>query len=161
MIRPYEARDQTAVLAINEANVPAVGRIDLAQLDQLVEEAQATLVVEVDQVVVGFMILLGPNATYASPNYAWFSASYESFTYVDRVALAESALGQGWGPALYRQFQQHAEARDSPVMCAEVNTVPPNPRSLRFHELFGFVEVERRKPYGPEEEVAMLVKRLD
>ena len=45
-------------------------------------------------------------------------------------------------------------------MLAEVNTVPMNERSLRFHALAGFEEVARCHPYGSAEQVAMLVKIL-
>ena len=40
-------------------------------------------------------------------------------------------------------------------LAAEVNIEPPNPRSIRFHERFGFVEVGRLRPYDPDEEVAL------
>ncbi len=46
------------------------------------------------------------------------------------------------------------------MLAAEVNTEPPNPRSLRFHRRFGFIEVARFRPYGPDAEEAMLVKHL-
>ncbi|MEZ5226999.1 MAG: hypothetical protein R2710_10080 [Acidimicrobiales bacterium] len=65
-----------------------------------------------------------------------------AFAYVDRIAIAESeSRDQGWGPALYHDFQAWAVANDRPRLAAEVNTQPPNPRSLRFHEIFGFDEV--------------------
>lgn len=160
MIRSYTPADRSAVLAINEANVPEVGPMDDAKLDLLLDEAESFLVVEVNEVVVGIMILLGPGGTYASPNYRWFSERYDRFLYVDRIALAEEARGHGWGPALYARFEELAVERGVATMAAEVNTVPVNERSLRFHAVAGFEEVERCRPYGGDEEVAMLVKTL-
>ncbi len=160
MIRDYTAADRSAVLAINEANVPEVGPMDGAKLDLLLSEAESFLVVEVKDVVVGIMILLGPNGTYASPNYRWFCERYNDFVYVDRIALAETARGQGWGPALYARFEDVARERGVPILTAEVNTVPMNERSLRFHDIAGFEEVARCQPYGGDEEVAMLAKTL-
>ena len=160
MIRDYRVEDRTAVLAINEMNLPDVGPMDDAKLDLLLEQSVQFSVVDVDGVAVGIMILLGPGSTYASPNYRWFSERYDDFVYVDRIALVPGARGQGWGPALYASFAERATERAAPVMAAEVNTVPRNDRSLRFHEIGGFEEVARCQPYGGEEEVAMLVKRL-
>jgi len=160
MIRNYEVRDHDAVLAINEVNVPEVGEMDSAKLAFLLDETVSTSVVEVAGSVLGFMVLLGPGGAYGSPNYRWFSERHQQFTYVDRIAVLEEARGQGWGPALYDHFESIATASQSDVMCAEVNTVPANPRSLRFHEIFGFEEVARCQPYDGSEEVAMLEKRL-
>ena len=158
MIRPFETRDRAAVLELNSLNVPEVGEMDDPKLDLLLGEAVATLVVDVDGSIAGFMMLLGPGGAYGSPNYAWFSERYPDFLYVDRIAISEHARGQGWGPALYGHFESLARTRGVPVMLAEVNTVPPNPRSSRFHEIFGFGEVARCRPYGGDEEVAMLAK---
>ena len=48
-----------------------------------------------------------------------------------------------------------------PVMLAEVNIVPPNPRSLRFHEIFGFDPVEQFEPTGSADyRVVMLQRNL-
>ena len=161
MIRDYVESDRSAVVAINAANEPDVGPLDDARLDLLVSEAVSVLVVEVDHAILGLMILLGPGGDYASPNYRWFSDRYDEFLYVDRVALLPEARGRGWGPALYERFETTARRRADSVMLAEVNTVPVNERSLRFHRLAGFEEVARCHPYGGEEQVAMLVKTLD
>lgn len=160
MIRDYQADDREVFLAINQMNLPDVGPMDGDKLDLFIAEAAQLSVVDVDGAVVGIMVLLGPGSSYASPNYRWFSERYEDFVYVDRIALAPAARGQGWGPALYERFEALAVERGAPVMLAEVNTVPRNDRSLRFHSIAGFDEVARCQPYGGDEEVAMLVKTL-
>lgn len=156
MIRRFDGRDRAAVLAINASNVPEVGTMDDSKLDLLLAEAVDVSVVDVDGHVVGFMVLLGPGGDYASPNYAWFTERYDDFVYVDRIAIDEADRGQGWGPRFYERAVEIATVRSAPVLLAEVNTVPPNPRSLRFHEIFGFAEVGREQPYGGDEEVSML-----
>ncbi len=158
MIRDFQPSDRKAVLALNEANVPEVGPMDDAKLDLLITEAVSILVVDLADEIVGFMVVLGPSGTYESPNYRWFVERYDDFVYVDRIAIAADARGQGWGPALYERFEQVASDRDVTVMAAEVNTVPVNERSLHFHRVAGFVEVARCRPYEGDEEVAMLVK---
>jgi len=161
VIRSYEETDRHAVLALNAANVPEVGPMDGSKLDGLAAAAVSFDIIEVEAEVVGFMILLGPGASYRSPNYAWFSDNYDSFIYVDRIALGEGARGRGFGPELYDRAVEAARTTNAPVVLAEVNTIPSNPRSMRFHELFGFVEVSRLRPYSPDEETAMLVYRVD
>ncbi|MEL6236161.1 MAG: hypothetical protein AAFR46_17330, partial [Pseudomonadota bacterium] len=42
----------------------------------------------------GFLIALGPDAAYDSPNYRWFQARGGRFAYVDRVIVAPEA-GRG------------------------------------------------------------------
>lgn len=163
-IRPARTGDAADLLALNAANVPEVGTMDDAKLSAFLERAPLFLVVELaaaggavdESEVVGMLICLTERSTfYQSPNYRWFAERHECFAYVDRIALAPAARGTGCGPALYRRAVAVTEAAGRPVLCAEVNTEPDNPRSHRFHQRFGFVEVGRARPYGPDEEVAM------
>ncbi len=160
MIRNYQPTDFEAVMRVNASNVPEVGEMDGPKLELLLDEAGLVQVVEVDGSVEGMMFLLVEGGTYASANYAYFCQRHQAFAYVDRIALAEGARGQGWGPELYKNAEQWAKENAKPFLVAEVNTVPNNPRSIRFHEIFGFTEVERRNPYGSEEEVAMFEKAV-
>lgn len=161
MIRDYTPADSEAVLAANAANVPEVGEMDAEKLALFAEIASFFKVVEVSGAVVGIMIGLTEQSTaYGSSNYAWFVDRHDSFAYVDRIALVEGGRGQGWGLELYKQFEAWGIDNDRRWLCAEVNTEPNNPRSHRFHEVFGFADVERRRPYGPDEEVAMYEKQL-
>jgi predicted GNAT superfamily acetyltransferase len=161
VIRAYIDADADAVLALNAACVPEVGPMDAAKLAGFVKWASHFNVVEVDGSVVGLIIGLTEEAPYGSPNFGWFVERYPRFAYVDRVAISEQARGDGWGPALYRDFERWAIDHQRPTLCAEVNVEPPNPRSLRFHEIFGFDPVDHFQPTGsPDYRVAMLVKDL-
>lgn len=160
-IEEFSDADTAEVLAINAANVPEVGPMNEEKLRLLVEESEAFPVVRLDGVAVGFAILLTEGSAYGSPNYRWFAERHPRFYYVDRIAFSEAARGRGLGGELYRRALEHAAAIDRPVLCAEVNTLPPNPVSMGFHERFGFREVARQRPYGPEEEVAMLEAAID
>ncbi len=161
MIRSYTAADQEALLALNAANVPDVGPMDEDKLALFVAEALRLDVVELDGLIEGALVVLGDRTSYRSPNYRWFAERHERFAYVDRVMLSEATRGQGWGQALYDLAVTTARALGKPVLAAEVNMLPPNPRSVRFHQGFGFVEVGRQRPYGPDEEVAMFELSLD
>jgi predicted GNAT superfamily acetyltransferase len=161
-MRAYQPVDAEAVLRINLECVPEVGDMDAAKLALFEQIAGFFAVVEHGGDVVGFLIGLDEFAhAYTSPNYRWFADRHGAFAYVDRIALSERARGNGFGPDLYRAFESWAVGGGKPVLTAEVNTIPDNPRSHRFHETFGFAEVERRRPYGPDEEVAMYEKLLE
>lgn len=155
-VRDYRPSDSEAVVALNQANVPEVGPLDAAKLERLHAQAEWLPVIEVDGVIAGFAILLVEGADYESTNYAWFQSRHPRFLYVDRIALDESTRGQGLGQEIYRAALERAKASHRPVLAAEVNTVPPNEPSLRFHRRFGFLERERRCPYGDSQEVLML-----
>ncbi|MCP3992013.1 MAG: GNAT family N-acetyltransferase [Actinomycetia bacterium] len=159
MIRQYEPGDESQVLALNEACIPEVGPMDEEKLHRFAQWAPYFRVVEVDSRIVGFLVGLTEDAPYDSPNFCWFFERHKSFAYVDRVAIDEALRGAGWGPALYRDFESWARQAGRPMLCAEVNTVPPNPRSLRFHDLFGFDMVAQFEPTGSSDyRVGMMVK---
>lgn len=163
-MRAYEPADAEAVLAINTECLPEVGEMDAEKLELFARIAAFFVVVEdEDDVPFGFLIGLDNDAVgeYASPNFAHFTAKYNSeLAYVDRIAITESKRGQGHGPALYNAFEAWAFGFGKGVLAAEVNTVPDNPRSHRFHLEFGFTEMARGNPYGPDEEVAYYEKWL-
>ncbi len=160
-IRDYRDGDAAAVLALNAAHVPEVSTMSSEQLAYFASSAPYFKVVVSDEEITGMLIgMTDAEKNYESTNYGWFLARRDSFAYVDRIALSESVRGLRLGPELYADFANWAREHEKEFLCAEVNTVPPNPRSMRFHRLSGFAEVGRRKPYGPEEEVAMLERAL-
>ncbi len=156
IIRDYASADADAVLALNQANVPEVGPLDMAKLKHLVAEADWVAVVEADGEIQGFAIFMVEQADYASTNYGWFAERHERFYYVDRIAMGVGARGLGLGQQLYRAAADRARKEGRPFLCAEVNTVPVNEASLHFHRRFGFEEKVKRCPYGDEQEVVML-----
>lgn len=161
-MRAYEPSDESAVLSINAEWVPAVGEMDADKITYFAENAQFFIVEEDDAgEVIGFLIGLDEtNTDYPSKNYAWLKERYPKFAYVDRIALTDSARGNGLGARFYNAFEAWAVGFGKIYLTAEVNTVPNNPASHRFHEKRGFVETGRAKPYGGDEEVAYYEKVL-
>ena len=125
---------------INEEGLPGTGQVSPQDLAALLNLASLSLGAFEDQTLVGFVVCLPPQTTYASLNYAWFNQRYDAFLYVDRIAVAHEHRNQGVGSALYEQVVSAAQDRAVPI-AAEVNLKPPNPGSVRFHHRFNFVEV--------------------
>jgi len=159
-IRPCIPDDEPAVRAVNAANVPEVGPLDDERLALFSSRASRFEVVDLDGEVVGLFVGLVEGVPYGSPNYRWFAARHERFAYVDRIALQPGARGLGVADELYERFEAWAAGTGRPVVCAEVNVVPPNLRSMRFHERRGFAVVGEVAPYGTDERVAMVEKRV-
>lgn len=159
-IRAATPADHDAIGALNAANVPEVGVLDEERLALFARAADAFWVVEQDGALLGLFVGLFEGHDYASANYRWFADRHDRFAYVDRIALAPAARGRGVADALYDRWESAAAERGVPVVCAEVNTVPENPRSLAFHERRGFVRIAEEAPYGGDERVAMLERSL-
>jgi len=139
-IRGLSPDDIDAMWVINEEGLPGTGQVSPQDLAALLNLASLSLGAFDDQTLVGFVVCLPPQTTYASLNYAWFNQRYDAFLYVDRIAVAHEHRNQGVGSALYEQVVSAAQERAVPV-AAEVNLKPPNPGSVRFHHRFNFVEV--------------------
>ena len=159
LVRPLERDDLDAVLALNNASVPAVNELDAAELARLHAMALVAFAAEVDGRFAGFCIVFAPGADYASRNYAWFSARYDDFAYLDRIAVDPAARRAGVGRAFYAALTERL-AGTTPVLLCEVNLVPRNDVSLAFHASVGFREVGRQHPYQDEREVQMLALEL-
>jgi predicted GNAT superfamily acetyltransferase len=155
LIRPLQAQDLPQIWRINQANTPAVGGLDLAQLGRVVAQSKVALVVEEGAVsgseipngkILGFVICMAPDSSYTSPNFLFFTQRYDRFLYIDRVAVAEASRGKGLGRRLYQALR---EQQSDPLAC-EVNTVPLNQSSLDFHAKLGFEPVGegQAKGYG-------------
>ncbi|MFQ5556690.1 MAG: GNAT family N-acetyltransferase [Acidimicrobiales bacterium] len=163
--RPMSRSDLDAVLELNNAAVPAVNELTMADLEWFAEVAHTFLVVDRggggDGSVAGFLIGLdGPGLDYHSLNYRWFSERYDRFVYVDRIVVAESARGRGTGGSLYDAFAVEGRADGHHVMLAEVNLRPPNAGSLRFHRRHGFVRVGEQDTEGGAKRVTLLARDL-
>jgi predicted GNAT superfamily acetyltransferase len=161
-VRLVTDADLDEILRHNNDAVPAVNELTLADLEWFVESAHSFLVLDApDASIAGFMIgLIGPGVPYDSMNYAWFSARYEGFIYVDRIVVSAAGRGVGVGSTLYETFAERGRRDDYEVMLAEVNIRPRNDPSLRFHDRHGFVSVGEQDTDGGIKRVTMLEKRL-
>lgn len=151
--------DLEDILILNESEVPHVGSIDIEQLNWFADNADYFRVVKIDGDIGGFLIGIRPGSNYQSPNYRWFCDRYEDFAYVDRVAVAVSARGQGVAAQLYSDFAAKMPESVTAMTC-EVNIEPPNDGSMQFHTKLGFREVGTLTSDAGDKKVALLLKDL-
>ena len=157
VVRAGTARDQPAVLALNNASTPHVNTLTEAQFGWLASECDYYRVAEMNGVLAGFVMAIRSGTAYWSENYAWFAERHSEFIYLDRVIVAPDVRRGGVGRALYADLIGFATDR-WPRIALEVNVRPPNPGSIVFHERMGFRRVGTRS-YA-EGEVAMFERML-
>ena len=157
MFRELVVDDLQTIWDINQANVPAVGEESQESLAEIMKMADIALGVMDAKSLVGFCLVLPPNVPYGSPNYRYFCERFDDFAYLDRVAFAPMHRGKGLGSALYEEVTRRL-AR--PRITLEVNVVPPNEGSMRFHLRHGFVELEQRET-RPGKVVSLMSRDVD
>ncbi|GDX14721.1 MAG: GNAT family N-acetyltransferase [Ilumatobacteraceae bacterium] len=160
MIRELHIADVDDVMRMNNDNVPAVSFIERDELEQDLRLAKHALVVG-DAPVRGFCTTFASGITEdLGVNYAWFTARYPHFVYLDRVVIDTAFRSQGLGELLYGEVERRirTEAVTDLFVC-EVNLQPRNDGSLRFHARLGFEQVGEQES-KPGLIVAMLAKRL-
>jgi uncharacterized protein len=163
-IRPLLPGDLAEVLALNNANVPAVSGLDGPELTRLAGLTSISLVADVHGSFAGFCMVMPPGVDYASLNYGWFSRhagdlGHATFAYLDRIAVAPDARHQGVGRALYAHLVDELTGT-VPVLFCEVNVRPRNDTSLAFHEAIGFREVGQQDTDGGTKRVSLLALDL-
>jgi uncharacterized protein len=155
--RDATPQDWPRLLELNAASVAELSPLDEQRLRYILALADRCLVVDSDGEVVGFAIAVAPATDYDSANYRWFSAHYERFLYLDRIAVAGDARRRGVGACLYDAMEAHAMPFER--MVCDVNIMPRNEASLAFHAARGYREVGQLA-HGPAKTVALLAKEL-
>ncbi len=150
--------DLDDVLALNEANVPAVGDVGIEKMRWFCEHAHYFRIAVADDRLAAFLIGLRPGTSYESSNYRWFCQNYDDFAYVDRIAVSEHARRFGLASRLYDDFA--AAMSEVEIMTCEVNIFPPNPSSMHFHERMGFRQVGTIDYEPGAKAVALMERRL-
>jgi uncharacterized protein len=158
-IRDAALADEEFILALNAASTPAVGEMALPAYRDIAAQAYRVLIAEAGGEPAGFLILIRPGSSYPSDNYGWFEEQFDRHLYIDRIAISESAKGQGVGRALYDEALKLAAELGEERLTAEVNEEPPNPQSMAFHEKLGFRHLLSRKSRSGKV-VAMLERPL-
>ena len=145
-------------LELNNAHAKETSELDLASLTTLL--GMACYARGIDQGKTAFLIALDHTAPYQNPNFAWFKSAYQTFVYIDRVVVAESARGQGIARLLYEDLFAAAHRTGIFRIVCEVNLEPPNPASDAFHLAMGFEKVGQAVLYSGAKTVNYFAKNL-
>ena len=151
--------DLEEVWGLNQASVPDVSSVELAEMRWFATHAHYFRVARLEDKLAGFLIGLRPGLSYRSPNYRWFSENYRDFGYIDRVAVSATARRNGVATRLYEDFAASLDAAVSVLTC-EVNIRPANESSMRYHERYGFVQVGTQQTEGGKKEVALMEMKI-
>jgi predicted GNAT superfamily acetyltransferase len=162
IVRNIEITDVARVLEINNANTPGVSELTLSELETDIKNCLHALAIDNEHgEVCAFCITFAPDAPDAGVNHQWFADRFESFVYLDRIAIDPTYQNLGLGALLYQSVEQQMIASTQhSLLCCEVNLEPPNPGSLRFHHRIGFTEVGQHSPQQ-NYVVSMLSKNLN
>jgi predicted GNAT superfamily acetyltransferase len=159
MIRDITPMDLPTVLALNNAAVPHVNLLSLADLTRIAEGTAYFRAAVTDRTLLGFLAAFLPGAAYESENYRWFETRYDDFVYIDRIVVAPEASGKGVARRLYNDLESAMRDRVEAMTC-EVNIRPPNPGSVEMHRRFGFREVGQQETGGGAKRVSLLRKTI-
>ena len=156
--RQLTADDVSAAWEINEQGLPGTGQVSHEEMADLFSLCELAIGMFEQNVLRGFVLCLLPNTRYGSLNYAWFNQRYDSFLYVDRIAVDHHHRDRGIGSLLYQRVIEHATHQYDSVT-AEVSLKPPNPGSIRFHQRHGFTEIGTFE--NGEKAVTMMLRSID
>ena len=85
--RQLTTDDVVAAWEINEQGLPGTGQVSHEEMADLFSLCELAIGMFEQNVLRGFVLCLLPDTRYGSLNYAWFNQRYDSFLYVDRIAV--------------------------------------------------------------------------
>ena len=160
-IRNVEERDMDFVLDLNRVNVEVLSPMDEAKFRYFVRVSDMFQIAEADGEPVAFLIALREGLPdYTSENYIWFSNQYDKFLYVDRIVIDAKARSLGIGRELYEGVFERADQCGAGRVTAEVDIIPYNGPSLKFHDAMGFEEVGQQVIRSGEIKVSLQVRKI-
>jgi len=133
--RAITGDDLPALLALNNAHARELSWQEPAAFARLLRQAFFARTCADAQAL---LIALDQDADYDNPNFAWLSARYRRFVYIDRVVVDARARGKGLARQLYAALAAHARLHGHDCLVCEINADPPNPASVAFHQQLGF-----------------------
>ena len=161
VIRDVTTDDCVFVLDLNETNVDVLSPMRVSNFLYFTDASELFKVVEVDGRPAAFLIAMREGVSdYRSENYLWFCNHYEKFLYVDRVVIDEEFRRMGIGRRIYEYVFSHAEKTNVPLVTAEVDIIPYNDPSLKFHEEMGFEEVGQQVIRGGKIKVSLQSRKI-
>ena len=155
IIETTSPSDLNQILELNQKALPAVSSVNLKEMQHFLKIVDYFKTLKVNNKVAGFLIALTPGKDYNSVNYKWFENKYESFMYVDRIVVAPTYQGHGFGTAFYNDLSNFSKNIIPRITC-EVNINPPNKESMLFHTKYGFKQVGTQFTEIGQKEVSLM-----
>jgi predicted GNAT superfamily acetyltransferase len=155
IIETTSPSDLNQILELNQKALPAVSSVNLKEMQHFLKIVDYFKTLKVNNKVAGFLIALTPGKDYNSVNYKWFENKYESFMYVDRIVVAPTYQGHGFGTAFYNDLSNFSKNIIPRITC-EVNINPPNKESMLFHTKYGFKQVGTQFTEIGKKEVSLM-----
>ena len=155
IIETASPSDLNQILELNQKALPAVSNVNLKEMQHFLKIVDYFKTLKVNNKVAGFLIALTPGKDYNSVNYKWFENKYESFMYVDRIVVAPTYQGHGFGTAFYNDLSNFSKNIIPRITC-EVNINPPNKESMLFHTKYGFKQVGTQFTEIGKKEVSLM-----
>lgn len=157
-IAGQNAATQTQLLALNNRHANETSHLTPDKWRELVAAAfVATCLPEAGALLLAF----DERAAHDSANFNWFAARLTRFVYVDRIVVDPNSHGRGIARRLYEDLFARARAISHDHVVCEVNRIPPNPGSDRFHARMGFARVGEAVLAHNGRTVRYLARRLD
>ncbi|MFZ6818927.1 GNAT family N-acetyltransferase [Undibacterium sp. Ji22W] len=160
ILRDALPKDFESILALNDAEVQQTSAMDFQKLSQLASLSAYHKVALVDDKIAAFLLAMRENTAYQSENYRWFAARYPHFIYVDRIVVSAEFGGLKIGSLLYTDLFDFARAHGIAMVTCEYNIQPPNPASQKFHDKFGFKEIDTQWVANGSKQVSLQVAEL-
>ncbi len=156
MLRDAVPTDWLEILALNEEWVRYLSPMDEARLAKLAGASCYFRVVEHERKIAAFLLAFRKGAAYDGTVFQMFERQADDFIYLDRVVVATSHWGQGIADRLYNDVVDFARLSGVGRLVCEVDVLPPNDISLRFHQKRGFREFGRQSLRGGAKIVSLL-----
>ena len=153
--------DLPQVRKLNNKHIAAVGEVSAKKYKYLFKIAHHAFVIKDQDQVVAFYLTVGADLDYKSKNYLFHAnQGYVGFIYMDRIVVDDNYQNMKIGTKLYAHLENEMKREKLGVLCAEVNLVPPNPGSIRFHKRLGFKIMKHAHEHEPGYVVDFMAKEL-
>ena len=129
------------IFNINESYNPFLGPLKtLDNLIELIQRSNYSIFLTNKKQICAFLVCFRENSQYQSKNYKFFKKRFNKFFYIDRIGVVKGFKNKGLGTFIYNKIDAICLKNSLPI-CAEVNIVPLNKESIKFHEKMGFKKV--------------------
>ncbi|MEP3226297.1 MAG: GNAT family N-acetyltransferase [Parasphingorhabdus sp.] len=135
---PIKTSDLAAVHTLNKQYQHLLSPLTLEELRIILSQCFYHRCVEGGK---AFITAMDNQSEHDGENFRWFKRRYDSFVYVDRIAIDKSHQRQGLAVSFYEDLEKETRKSGRAYLCAEVDLLPPNQASIDFHIAMGFASV--------------------